>query len=283
MSSEDDAWVVQHEWAARSRADVVLADRDIITLGFDGSRHRSRGVTDATALVGCRVVDGHLFPIRVWEQPEGKRDWQIPTLEVDAEIAATFAKYTVVGFYADSALWETFVVAWEAKYGVRLKVKASRDHPIEWRMNRPQLVVQATGQLYSAIVDGEMTHDGSSVLTRHVLNARRRTSRSASRSRRPARTRPTRLTLQLPAFSRGRPDSMRSPPASPRCLDVAFRNESADRLKGVPWRSTWTPLSPSAGGCSTSGRSCRPSSRAMRSSRRIGAAARRCPAAFRTH
>jgi hypothetical protein len=180
VSSEDDAWVVEHEWAARVDVEKVVADKDLVTLGFDGSRHRSRGVTDATALVGCRVSDGHMFPIKVWEQPETKKDWQVPTSEVDAEIAAAFAKYTVVGFYADPALWETFIAAWEAKYGTKLKLKATREHPIEWRMNRPLIVVQATEELYSAIADGEMTHDGSSVLTRHVLNARRRPGRSGT-------------------------------------------------------------------------------------------------------
>lgn len=178
VSSEDDAWVTQYEWAARADVEKIVADRDAITLGFDGSRHRSRGVTDATALVGCRVSDGHLFPIRVWEQPDNDREWQVPTVEVEAEIRSTFDRYNVVGFYADSALWETFVASWEARYGSRLRIKSSREHPIEWRMNRPGVVVQATEKLYSAIVDGEMTHDGSSVLTRHVLNARRRSSRS---------------------------------------------------------------------------------------------------------
>lgn len=178
VSSEDDAWVTQYEWAARADVEKVVADRDAITLGFDGSRHRSRGVTDATALVGCRVSDGHLFPIQVWEQPENKREWEVPTVEVEAAIHSTFQRFNVVGFYADSALWETFVAAWEAKYGARLAIKSSQQHPIEWRMNRPAMVVQATEKLYSAIVDGEMTHDGSSVMTRHFLNARRRSSRS---------------------------------------------------------------------------------------------------------
>jgi hypothetical protein len=178
VSSEDDAWIVAHEWAARVDLDKVVADRDAITLGFDGSRHRSRGVTDATAIVACRVSDGHMWPIRVWEQPDNDREWQVPTVEVEAELRSTFDRYNVVGFYADSALWETFVAAWEAKWGLKLSVKASREHPIEWRMNRPGVVVQATEKLYSAIVDGEMTHDGSSVMTRHFLNARRRSSRS---------------------------------------------------------------------------------------------------------
>jgi hypothetical protein len=43
------------------RVDKVVADGEMITLGFDGSRRRARGVTDATALIACRVSDGHLF------------------------------------------------------------------------------------------------------------------------------------------------------------------------------------------------------------------------------
>jgi phage terminase large subunit-like protein len=59
-------------------------------------------------------------------------------------------------------------------------VKATRDHPIEWWMTggRVGQIVRALEQFHSAIVDSEATHDGSNALTRHVLNARRRTSRS---------------------------------------------------------------------------------------------------------
>lgn len=38
--------------------------------------------------------------------------------------------------------------------------------------------VRALEQFHSAVVDRELHHDGSSILTRHVLNARRRTSRA---------------------------------------------------------------------------------------------------------
>jgi hypothetical protein len=112
----------------------VVADRAGITLGFDGSRHRSRGVTDATALIGCRISDGHLFEIRVWEQPENEPDWTVPMVEVEAEIVAAFRKWNVVGFYADPAKWEQTIGTWEATYGSRLLVKSTRDHPIQWWM-----------------------------------------------------------------------------------------------------------------------------------------------------
>lgn len=178
-----DSWLSQPEWAGCSRPDVAVSDRDLITLGFDGSRSRARGVTDATALIGCRVSDGHIFQIEVWEQPDNLpsgEDWRVPTELVDAKVRETFAKYTVVGMYADPAKWETYVASWEAKFGAALQVKATRANPIEWWMTggRATATVRALEQFHSAVVDREMTHCGSSTLSRHVLNARRRVTRS---------------------------------------------------------------------------------------------------------
>lgn len=176
-----DSWLSQPEWAACTDASKVVADGERITLGFDGSKHRERGITDATALIGCRVSDGHLFEVAVWEQPDGPagRDWWVPVAEVEAAIRSTFQRYRVVGFYADPAAdWRSYVADWEYTYGRRLKVRASQQHPIEWWMNRSNLVVRALEQLHAAIVNADLTHDGSFALTRHMLNARRRPSRS---------------------------------------------------------------------------------------------------------
>lgn len=176
-----DSWLTQPEWAACTDASKVVADGERITLGFDGSKHRERGVTDATALIGCRVSDGHLFEVAVWEQPDGPagRDWWVPVPEVEAAIRSAFQRYRVVGFYADPAAdWRSYVADWEYTYGRRLKVRASQQHPIEWWMNRSNLVVRALEQLHAAIVNADLTHDGSFALTRHMLNARRRPSRS---------------------------------------------------------------------------------------------------------
>jgi hypothetical protein len=104
----------------------------------------------------------------------------VPTSEVLATVADAFKRYRVVGMYADPAKWESHVASWEAKYGRRLKVKSSLTHPIEWWMTggRSNLIVRALEKFRSSVVDHELSHDGSSVLTRHVLNARRRESRS---------------------------------------------------------------------------------------------------------
>jgi hypothetical protein len=101
-------------------------------------------------------------------------------VEVLAAIEDAFKAYRVVGMYADPAKWESHVATWEAKHGRRLKVKATMQHPIEWWMTggRSNLIVRALEKFRSSVVDGELTHDGSSVMARHVLNARRRESRS---------------------------------------------------------------------------------------------------------
>jgi hypothetical protein len=150
-----------------------------VVLGFDGSKSRKRGTADATALVACRVSDGHLWLLKAWEQPEGPTgdDWEVPAVEVDAAVHDAFKKrFNVVGFYADPAKWESYVATWEAKYHGRLKVKAGLKHPIEWWINqgRSIIVTRAIDKLHTAIVDGEMSHDGGFILTRHMLNARRR-------------------------------------------------------------------------------------------------------------
>jgi hypothetical protein len=175
-----DAWLAEHEIAAFSDATKVVADRAGIALGFDGSRHRSRGVTDATALIGCRISDGHLFEIRVWEQPDNEPDWTVPIVEVEAEIAVAFRKWNVVAFYADPAKWEQTIGTWEATHGPTLKVKSTRDHPIQWWMTggRATATVAALKRFHEAIVEKEITFDGAAALTRHLRNARRRVSRT---------------------------------------------------------------------------------------------------------
>jgi hypothetical protein len=175
ITHASDSWLSQPEWAACSDPTVVVADGEPVTLGFDGSRARVRGNSDATALVACRVSDGHTWLVEAWEQPENVKDWQVPTTEVDAAVRSAFKRWSVVGFYADPALWESYIASWEAEFRAQLQV-GRREHPIEWWMTggRQVQVAKAIEQFHTAVLERELTHDGGSVLTRHVLNARRR-------------------------------------------------------------------------------------------------------------
>lgn len=177
ITHASDSWVSQPEWAACMDLDKTLDSQDQIVLGFDGSRGRNRGKADATALVGCRVSDGYLFEIAVWEQPAGPagRDWSPSVIEVDATVRECFDRWQVVGFYADPSGWTSQVAAWEAKFGRRLKVRATQNAPIAaWPRGKDSRVIEYVERMRLAIVNEELTHDGAPALTRHVLNARRR-------------------------------------------------------------------------------------------------------------
>lgn len=181
ITHASDSLISQPEWAAIAAPEKIIADRDLVTLGFDGSRGRARGKPDATALIACRVEDGHLFELGVWEAPDGagEADWSPPLVAIDAAVRHAFGTYRVAAFYADPAKdWRSHVNAWEAAYGAQVTVKVSRDHPFEWWMTggRTGLIQRAVEQFEGAVRNGDASHSGEYALTRHVLNARRRTS-----------------------------------------------------------------------------------------------------------
>lgn len=176
-TSTADAWLKFEEWeAARAKVPTSIADGEVVTLGFDGSVRE-----DSTALVVCRVSDGYLELVSVgdrvacWEKPEGARkDWQVDREEVSSTVDMAMQRWKVVGFYCDPAHWQDYVDRWTRAYGSRMRVKASAARPLEWWTNRPKAMVAALERFHEAVTGGQLTHDGGSTLTRHVLNARRR-------------------------------------------------------------------------------------------------------------
>lgn len=174
-----DSWLARPELTAVVDVEKVVGPDDPIVVGFDGSRGRAKGVSDATALIGCRVSDGHLFVLDVWEQPRNATDWHVPVVEVDARVREVFDQYTVVGFYADPNGWTSQISEWEARFGSRLTVKAKRDAPMTyWPKGKDANVPRLLEELHDAVVNGDCSLDGSTVLIRHMLNARRRRTRS---------------------------------------------------------------------------------------------------------
>lgn len=170
-----DAWLSQVEWAGCADAAKSLADQDTVTLGFDGSVRE-----DSTALVACRVEDGHLEVLGCWEKPEGPAGdgWQVDRVAVDAAVAVAFNRFRVIGFYADPPHFQDYVDRWMSEFGPRLLVRSTQQRPMEWWTNRPKVMVDALERFHEAVTARHLSHDGGSVLTRHMLNARRRTGRS---------------------------------------------------------------------------------------------------------
>lgn len=143
---------------------------EIITLGFDGG-----ATDDATVLIGCRVSDGYVFPIRIWEAPDTKaaKHWRIDTAEVDAVVRDTFKTYKVVGFFADPPLWQDYVGNWERDFGPYLMVLATKEKPIEFWTSQHSTMTKVIERTHTAITTGLIRHGNHKTLTRHVLNARR--------------------------------------------------------------------------------------------------------------
>lgn len=192
-----DSWVAPPEWQKNRKADLrplLLAPEpgkwkkgDTVTLGFDGSL-----TDDSTALVACRVDDGAVFLLAIWEKPEGPKGqgWEVPKEQVRDAVDFAFSHLDVVAFFSDVAYWETDVDSWRDAYAERLLVKATTRHAIGWDMRGHQMdTTRAVEALHRAITDGELPWNahlllaGSAganaeeILTRHMLNARRRINR----------------------------------------------------------------------------------------------------------
>lgn len=175
ITASEDSWIAPHEWADCANPDDVLDPGELITLGFDGSIR-----DDSTALVACRMSDGYLVLLGCWERPEGAagEGWQVDRVAVDAAVSAAFEKYTVLGAYCDPAHWQDYLDRWTAEWGAGLRVSATVNRPMEWWTNRVGLMVNALARFQEAVAARSLSHDGSAVLKAHVLNARRRATRS---------------------------------------------------------------------------------------------------------
>lgn len=180
VTHASDSWMSRPELMGAADSTVVIPDGERVVLGFDGSKGRTRGKADATALVGMSVDSKHLFTIKVWERSDSDpQDWSPNPAEVDAVVRETFQKFNVLGFYADPSGWTGQIAQWEADFGRRLRVKASRDAPISaWPRGKDTKVSEHVEKLRQALVMREITWDGGSALMRHILNARRRSTRT---------------------------------------------------------------------------------------------------------
>jgi hypothetical protein len=172
-TSASDAWLDAAQWAACTKA-LSLYDDDTVTLGFDGSVR-----DDSTALVAASLETGHVEVLGCWEKPDNRGDdWEVDRIAVDTAVAAAFERFTVVAFYCDPPHWQDYVDRWTRDFGDRVQVKASAQRPFEWWTNRPKVMVDVLARFHDAVIDKRLSHDGSSLLTRHVLNARRRAGRT---------------------------------------------------------------------------------------------------------
>ncbi len=149
------------KWRVLAKPDYQVPEGATITLGFDGSRYH-----DATALVGCEVASGHLFTLGIWERPLKAESWEVPEAEVEQALANAMERFHVWRAYCDPPYWETKVAEWAGKYG--------DDKVLAWRTNRTNPMAAAVQAFNSALLAGELSHDGNRQLAGHIGNACKR-------------------------------------------------------------------------------------------------------------
>lgn len=180
-SAPQDAWVKPEEWGQLADPTAVVADGDEVALFFDGSKSR-----DASALVGCRIDDGHVFSLGVWEpDPAHDSDDTVDPGEVDLAVRQAFDRFRVAAFFSDVREWESFALTeWPNRHKQDLELWASPSsrppQPIAWDMRAHVYEFAKAAEACNAeIVEGAFTHDGDSAVARHVHNARREPYRDA--------------------------------------------------------------------------------------------------------
>lgn len=153
-------WIRGDEWQ-RVESEERLRDGDRVALGFDGSR-----VLDSTALVACRLEDGLVEPVAVWDAPgEGR---EVPAGEIDAAVARTMERFRVVRGYFDPPLWQSEIDGWAREYGDEAVLRYSTSR---FRM------MAATERFRTDVLAGRLKQSGDETLTRHVLAAQVREAR----------------------------------------------------------------------------------------------------------
>ncbi|MFJ6183757.1 terminase [Streptomyces sp. NPDC092295] len=173
--AEEDAIYGPAQWDPLLDEAKSLKPEDEIVLGFDGGKS-----SDSTALVALRVRDMHVVLLNIWEHPEGEagRHWNVPRHEVDSAVHEAFRMFDVKAFFADVALWESYIADWSETYGEGLAAKSpTGKDSIGWDMRGSQrAVTMAHERLMRTVFDKKLSHDGDLTLRRHVLSARRRTN-----------------------------------------------------------------------------------------------------------
>jgi phage terminase large subunit-like protein len=169
INASEDSWISPAEWDSCLSTDLrPLEKGDRITLGFDGSKS-----SDFTALVACRVEDGAIFVLKVWN-PERYPNDEVPRDDVDAMVHYAFSRYEVVAMRADVKEFESYVDAWSAKYKKQLIVNASTAGPIAFDMRGMQKQFGFDCEHFlDAVVERDLVHDGNALLRTHILNAHR--------------------------------------------------------------------------------------------------------------
>lgn len=154
----DQWWMLPDVWRD-GELDERLKPGERIAIGFDGSRY-----ADATALVGCRIEDGFVQVLGMWEAPSSPppTDWEVSSGEVGALLAEVMDEYAVVRGYFDPPLWQSEIDGWAREFG---------ETPVMRFWTARARMMAAVERFRTDNVARSVPHAPDDRLDRHILNA----------------------------------------------------------------------------------------------------------------
>lgn len=139
-------------WSGLATGEGV-PDGSEVVIALDGSFS-----DDTTALlVGTVAAEPHFDVVAIWEKPAGDESFRVPVAEVEQTIRDACKRWAVVEIIADPFRWTRTLQALEAE---RL--------PVVEFPHSPSRLTAATTDLYSAAVNGRLSHSGDPRLVAHV-------------------------------------------------------------------------------------------------------------------
>lgn len=169
MAAGQGAWLEDpRHWQDCTDKTRVVAPKEMISIGFDGGR-----TGDSTVLRGCRISDGHLFTLGIWERDKPlTQHWEVDAIEVKAAFRIAMNRYKVIRAYCDPPYWRDEVSEWAGEWPEQV---------FEWNTNRDTPTAAALERLHTAIMQGTLTHDEDTRVALHYGNAFKRIKGAADR------------------------------------------------------------------------------------------------------
>lgn len=183
--SGSDAWIAKviHDRQARPFVDKddrptedakpwTVAEGSAIAIGFDGSLN-----DDSTVLRGCRMSDGFLFKLGVWEKPSGPvgDGWSVPRGEVLARIREVYRTYNVSRGYFDPHEWRSDIEELQLEmineFSDRIGEDAAEALVVPWPTTNYTSMSNALDRLHTGLVNGVVWHDRDLAASDHYGNA----------------------------------------------------------------------------------------------------------------
>jgi hypothetical protein len=151
----DGAFLPQGVWDSLSTGQPIPEGADVV-VALDGSFS-----DDTTVLLAATVsAQPHFDTIRVWQRPNGDDTYRVPISEGEQAIRDACRRWRVAEIVADPFRWTR-----------TLQVLESEKLPVVEFPHSPARLTAATGDLYSAAVNGRLSHSGDRRLAEHVAAA----------------------------------------------------------------------------------------------------------------